>query len=36
MQEVDFCFKFRSGTHVLNEEMCKHRGRKGKMEFSLW
>ena len=31
-----FLFKFRSGTHGLNEEMCEHRGKKGKMEFSLW
>ena len=28
-------FKFRSGTYGLNEELCRHRGRKGKMECSL-
>ena len=35
MQEVDFCFKFRLGTHSLNEELGRHRGREGKMECSL-
>ena len=35
MQEVDL-FKFRSGTHGLNEELGKHRGRReGKTECSL-
>ena len=28
-------FKFRSGTHGLNEELGRHRGREGKMECSL-
>ena len=28
-------FKFRSGTHGLNEELCRHRGREGKTECSL-
>ena len=28
-------FKFRSGTHVLNEELGRHRGREGKTECSL-
>ena len=28
-------FKFRSGTHSLNEELGRHRGRKGKTECSL-
>ena len=28
-------FKFRSGTHGLNEELGRHRGREGKMEYSL-
>ena len=28
-------FKFRSGTHGLNEELGKHRGREGKTECSL-
>ena len=28
-------FKFRSGTHGLNEELGRHRGRKGKTECSL-
>ena len=32
MQEVDFCFKFRSGTHGLDEELGRHRGREGKTE----
>ena len=30
-----FLFKFRSGTHGLNEELGRHRGREGKMECSL-
>ena len=34
MQEVDL-FKFRSGTHGLNEELGRHRGREGKTECSL-
>ena len=28
-------FKFRSGTHGLNEELGRHRGREGKTECSL-
>ena len=28
-------FKFRSGTHNLNEELGRHRGREGKTEYSL-
>ena len=28
-------FKFRSGTHGLNEELGKHRGREGKVECIL-
>ena len=28
-------FKFRSGTHGLNEELDRHRGREGKTECSL-
>ena len=28
-------FKFRSGTHKLNEELGRNRGREGKMEYSL-
>ena len=28
-------FKFRSGTHSLNEELGRHRGREGKAECSL-
>ena len=35
LQEVDFCFKFRSGTHGLNEELGRHRGREGKTVCSL-
>ena len=35
MQEVDFCFKFRSSTHGLNEELGRQRGRKGKTECPL-
>ena len=35
MLEIDFCFKFRSGTHDLNEELGRHRRRKGKTECSL-
>ena len=34
MQEVDFCL-FRSGTLGLNEELGRHRGRKGKTECYL-
>ena len=30
-----FLFKFRSGTHGLNEELGRHRGREGKTECSL-
>ena len=29
MQEVNFYFKFRLGTHGLNEELGRHRGREG-------
>ena len=29
-------FKFRSGTHGLNEELGRHRGREGKTECSLY
>ena len=28
-------FKFRSGTHGLNEELSRHRGREGKVEWSI-
>ena len=28
-------FKFRSGTHGLNEELGRHRGREGKLECTL-
>ena len=28
-------FKFRSGTHGLNEELVRHKGREGKTECSL-
>ena len=28
-------FKFRSGTHGLNEELWRHRGREGKLECTL-
>ena len=28
-------FKFRSGTHGLNEELGRHRGREGKVECSI-
>ena len=28
-------FKFKSGTHGLNEELSRHRGRKGKVECTL-
>ena len=28
-------FKFRSGTHGLNEELGRHRGREGKVECTL-
>ena len=30
-----FLFKFRSGTHGLNEELGRHRGREGKLECTL-
>ena len=33
MQEL--LFKFRSGTHGLNEELGRHRGREGKSECVL-
>ena len=30
-------FKFRSGTHGLNEELGKHRGREGKVDvYFVW
>ena len=29
-------FKFGSGTHGLNEELGRHRGREGKLECTLW
>ena len=29
-------FKFRSGTHGLNEELGRHRGREGKSECVVW
>ena len=29
-------FKFRSGTHGLNEELGRHRGREGKLECALY
>ena len=36
MQDVRrLLFKFRSGTHGLNEELGRHRGRKGKKECEL-
>ena len=36
MQEVgSYIFKFRSGTHGLNEELGKHRGREGKVECTM-
>ena len=31
-----FMFKFRSGTHGLNEELGRHRGREGRKECLLW
>ena len=34
MQAVDFCL--RSGTHGLNEEFGRHRGREGKTFFFVW
>ena len=34
MQEVDL-FKFGSGTHGLNEELGRHKGREGKT-FLVW
>ena len=30
-----FFLKFRSGTHGLNEELGRHRGREGKVECSI-
>ena len=33
MQELDYCL--RSGTHGLNEELGRHRGREGKSECVL-
>ena len=33
--ETRFLFKFRSGTHGLNEELGRHRGREGKVECSI-
>ena len=36
MQEADFCFKFMLGTHGLNKELGRHRGREGKSECSLY
>ena len=35
MQESRLLFKFRSGTHGLNEELGRHIGREGKTECSL-
>ena len=36
MQEVGYIlFKFRSGTHGINEELGRQRGREGKVECSL-
>ena len=36
MQEVDFCLRlYRSGTHSLNEELGRHRERRGKTKCSL-
>ena len=32
MQELGLLCKFRSGTHGLNEELGRHRGREGKKE----
>ena len=32
MQELDYCL---SGTHGLNEELGKHRGREGKSKYAL-
>ena len=29
-------FKFRSGTHGLNDELGRHRGREGKKECVVW
>ena len=29
-------FKFRSGTHGLNEKLGRHRGREGKKECAVW
>ena len=37
MQELDYVlFKFRSGTHGLNEELGRHRGREGKSVCVMW
>ena len=33
--ETRLLFKFRSGTHGLNEELGRHRGREGKSECTL-
>ena len=33
--ETRLLFKFRSGTHGLNEELGRHRGREGKSECVL-
>ena len=36
MQELDYVlFMFRSGTHGLNKELGRHRGREGKLECAL-
>ena len=32
---IRLLFKFRSGTHGLNEELGRHRGREGKLECTL-
>ena len=29
-------FEFRSGTHGLNKELGRHRGREGKIVFFVW
>ena len=34
-QELYFLFKFRSGTHDLNEELGRHRGLNGKTECTV-
>ena len=33
MQELVYSFKLRSGTHGLNEELGRHRGREGKYNY---